>query len=261
MPDPCEIRIEGVQAGPPYGAGGSPLQATVVARVSEGCDAVRLVVRVAGPGTPPLVDATVAADFSNADSGSEVLPGLVSHSFPVPDVGLRCGDTVQVEATCASDPSCSDSAAVPIECKPAPGGGPGDDGSDGGWWPPTRCMFTAAGSAMGLLAASASFAIGVGTQNAALVAAALAIAGIAGLSWALWTYWCAPSICTRLGVLCWVFKRAFIAAIPVLAFSTDTMIILVLIGYGAIAGILVIRLRDLDCPVPSARQPLTQIPI
>ena len=116
-------------------------------------------------------------------------------------------------------------------------------------------------AAMALLAALACIAIGIGTQNAIVLETGLALLPVVAVAWALWMFWCGPSLCTRLAVLCWVFKRGFIAALPVLFFSTNNMIILVIVGYGSVGGILVQVLRERGCPVPSARLPLTQIPI
>jgi hypothetical protein len=122
-------------------------------------------------------------------------------------------------------------------------------------------MFTAAGAAFGLLAALALIAIGVGMQNPVLLTVAAVLLGTVAISWSLWVFWCGPSLCVRLAVLCWVFKLGFIAAIPVLAFSSSAVIVLVIIGYGTMAGLLVHGLRARHCTVPSARRPLTQIPI
>ncbi|MEX0893609.1 MAG: hypothetical protein WEB88_15690 [Gemmatimonadota bacterium] len=46
-----------------------------------------------------------------------------------------------------------------------------------------------------------------------------------------------------------------------IAFSSSALILLLVIGYGATAGLLVEALEENGCPVPSARQPLTQLPI
>ena len=269
MPAPCQIVIEGLQADPPYVFGDQPTQATVVARSSDHCTRLRVTVRAAGSSSPAITDQEIDVDFSNAVTGTGTTLGLVTTTFLVPPVDLQCGDQLWVEATCVQDASCTASGWFRIVCKPDPGGGGtpaggppggGDDGGGGRWWPPTRCIFTAAGSAMGLLAALALIAVGIGTRNVALLTAAAALIAVVGISWALWAYWCAPSTCVRLAVLCWVFKRGFIAALPVLAFSTNMVIVLVIVAYGAIAGILVDKLRAQGCAVPSARLPLTQIP-
>ena len=62
--------------------------------------------------------------------------------------------------------------------------------------------------------------------------------------------------CSLLG-----FKRAFIGSVFVLPFSSNAAIVLILICYGSAAGSLVLALRSRSCPVPSARLPLTQLPI
>jgi hypothetical protein len=76
--------------------------------------------------------------------------------------------------------------------------------------------------------------------------------------WSLWLFWCAPSACVRLAVLCWVFKRAFIASLVFIPLAIvvpmAVAVVLVIIAYGSAAGILV------HSKVPSARLPLTQIP-
>jgi len=104
-------------------------------------------------------------------------------------------------------------------------------------------------------------ATGVGMQQFGLLVAAFVMIGTAGGLWALWMIVCSPDICTKLGVLCWVFKRAFIGSLFVLPLSSNAAVVLILIGYGSVAGLLVITLRNRGCSVPSARLPLTQLPI
>lgn len=270
MPSPCHIHIEGIQATPPYLNGNEPMYARIVARSSDHCSRMHVVVRAAGPDSPMLSSNEVEVDFSNALAESGIDLGLVVSTFTLPQVGLRCGDALYVEISCVQDPTCTANGWFPIVCKPAPaegnggagGVGGGEDAGGGGtWWPPTRCMFTAAGAAFGLLAALALIALGTGMQNAAMITAAAVLLGTVAISWSLWVFWCAPSLCVRLAVLCWVFKRGFIAAIPVLVVSSSAIIVLVIVGYGATAGLLVHALRVRNCAAPSARRPLTQIPI
>jgi hypothetical protein len=269
MSTPCQIIIEGIQSGPPYSSG-LPTEAVVVARSSQHCAEVHVRVHIAGPGSPDIINQFVTVDFSGASSDPNLLPGLIKLRFEWPSiVELHCGDRLFVEVTCQQDANCSASGSFTIDCKPAPGepGSGTDDDDDnngngnGNGWPPIRCLFTAAGAAFALLAALACIAIGIGTVNPTSLATGIALLGASSLAWALWAYWCGPSRCVRLAVLCWVFKCGFLAALPVLFFSINMTIILVIIAYGSIAGLLVQELRKHGCPVPSARQPLTQIPI
>ncbi|HSS18989.1 MAG TPA: hypothetical protein VLL54_02845 [Pyrinomonadaceae bacterium] len=267
MSTPCQIVIEGIQAGPPYTSDGLPTEAIVVARSSHYCDEVHVQVHIADAGSQNIADQNVTVDFSGASSDPALLPGLITLRFDLPPLSeFRCGDLLFVEITCVADEGCTKHDWFPIQCKPAPGepGSGSDNGNgngNGGHWPPLRCLFTAAAAAFALLAALACIAIGIGTQNPTSLATGIALLGASSLAWALWAYWCGPGLCVRLAVLCWVFKCGFLAAIPVLFFSTNMVIILVIIAYGSIAGLLVEKLRKHNCPVPSARQPLTQIPI
>jgi hypothetical protein len=265
---PCQISIQGLQTNPPYANGDEPTHLQVVGRSSAYCTRVRVVVYSAGPGSPTLFDQPLDVDFSNAFGQTGIDFGLIVATFNLPQVGLRCGDQLYVEMRCVADPGCQAQGWFSIACKPRPqdlggsSGTPGSGNGSGSWtWPPSRCLFTAATAAFLLLAGLGLLALGIGTQNAASVAAGAGLIAAAGVAWALWEFWCGPTRCVRLGVLCWVFKRAFIVAIPVLFFSTAPMIVLVLIGYGSAAGLLVRALRASQCPVPSARLPLTQIPI
>jgi hypothetical protein len=267
MSTPCNIVIEGITSIPPYNQG-LPIEAVVVARSSHYCTEVNVHVHIADPSSEDLINRPpFTVDFSGASSNPALLPGLIAVPFALPPIAeFRCGDLLFVEVTCVADSNCFAHDWFPINCKPAPGepgsgtGEPGN-GNGGPHWPPTRCLFTAAAAAFALMAALACIAIGIGTQNSTSIATGIALLGASSLAWALWSYWCGPTRCVRLAVLCWVFKCGFLAALPVLFFSTNMVIILVIIAYGTIAGLLVQELRKYGCPVPSARQPLTQIPI
>jgi hypothetical protein len=263
----CQIHIEGISAGPPY-PGGLPQAIAVFGRTTADCTSVNLVVRVAGPGSPPLVSTTVPVGVGDSNVGPQGLPGLFVHQLALPSqLGLACGDVLFVEATCSDNPNCRDSGSSSITCKPGslgsgPGTGPGPgNGSGNGGWPPSRCFWSGVSAAMALLAGLTLLGVGIALMDSVTTTAAVVLFGIAGLAWALWVFWCQPSTCVKLAVLCWVFKRAFIASIPILGFSISALSILVLIGYGAAAGILVDRLQRNRCPVPSALGPITQIPL
>ncbi len=267
MSTPCNIVIEAIESVPPFNQG-LPIEAVVSARSSHYCTEVNVRVHIAGPGSADIINQSpCTVDFSGASSNPALLPGLITVPFTLPPIAeLRCGDLLFVEVICAADTNCFGSGWLPITCKPAPGE-PGsgsespENGNGGPHWPPWRCLFTAAAAAFALMAALACLAIGIGTHDSTSIARGIALLGASSLAWALWSYWCGPTRCVRLAVLCWVFKCGFLAALPVLFFSTNMVIILVIIAYGTIAGLLVQELRKLGCPVPSARQPLTQIPI
>lgn len=259
----CQVKIEGIGAGPPF-PGGLPQAILVFGRTTADCTSLNLIVRVAGPGSPSLVSTTVPVGFGDANAGPQNFPGLFLHQLALPSqLGLACGDSLFVEATCSGNPSCRDSGAFSITCKPgSPGSGPGNGpGSGNGGWPSPRCFWSGVSAAMTLLAGLTLLGLGIALINSATTTAAVVLFGIAGLAWALWVFWCQPSSCVKLAVLCWVFKRAFIASIPILGFSISALSILVLIGYGAAAGILVDRLQRNRCAVPSALGPITQIPL
>lgn len=259
----CQVKIEGINAGPPF-PGGLPQAIAVFGRTSADCTSLSLVVRIAGPGSPPIVSTTVPVGMSDANAGPQDLPGLFLYQLALPSqLGLACGDSLFVDATCSDNPGCRDCGPFAITCKPAPPG-PGPDPGNGhgnGGWPPSRCFWSGVSAAMTLLAGLTLLGVGIAVMNSATVTAAMVLLGVAGLAWALWIFWCQPSSCVRLAVLCWVFKRAFIASIPILGFTVSALSILVLIGYGAAAGILVDRLQRNRCPVPSALGPITQIPL
>jgi hypothetical protein len=269
---PCQIVLEGIEASPPYLLGNQPVTMTVTARCTADCTNARVIVRAAGPGSPALVDQVVVVQFPQPSGSPGPLPGLILLAFlPPSQLGLICGDYLRVEVTCEDDPSCLAAAMARVTCKPEPPGTPPprDDPENpdpGGpdphpHWPHWRCLFTAAAAAMALLAGLFNFALGVATQNGVLIDAGGLLLGVAAAAWALWDYWCDPDVCTRVGVLCWVFKRAFLAALPMIPFSTNMVILLVIIAYGSIAGLLVQWLQKRHCFVPAARGPLTQFPI
>lgn len=257
----CVVRLEQLASAPPY-ANGLPQTIDIYGRASADCASVRVVVRAVGPGSPIIAQAVVPVGFA-PNNGAD-LPGLFRFQFAVPaQLGLACGDLLFIEAICAVDPSCRDARHIPVLCKSPPAVGPvtSPPGGGSGGWPPSRCFWSAASAAMTFLAALVTLGLAVALMNASLIAAAAALFAISAAAWALWKFWCAPSFCVQFGVLCWVFKRAFILSLPTLGFTHNAMTALLLIGYGAVAGILVHRLQKAGCPVPSARQPLTQLPI
>jgi len=255
----CTIRLEQISSSPPFASGGLPQTLEVYGRASNDCSSVRVSIAVAGPGSPTITNAVVPIGFP-PDPGSD-LPGLFVYRVALPgQLGLQCGDTLHVEAICIDDPQCRDVRDMVIDCKPAPAGGGGGTGTNGGW-SPTRCFWTGVSAAMTLLAALVTLGIGIALMVPVTNAAAIVLFGIAAAAWALWAFWCGPGTCVRLAVLCWVFKRALILSIPTLGFTLSALVILLLVGYGSIAGILVDRLRRMGCPIPSALQPLTQIPL
>lgn len=260
-----QVWIDQLQGDGPF-FGGAPSSLRVIVRTDADCQQVSISVRVTDASSPLLASATVFVSFQSTAPAQ----GLAVLQFSPPaGVTLKCGDTLYIEALCSGAGNAPDARTLPIMCKPDPNGGSGGGGGNGGGgggpggpsWPPMRCLFTAAAAAYAMLAGLESFAIGIGTQDAALLAAGTALLAAAGLSWALWKYWCGPSSCVRIGLLCYVFKMALLGALPVIAFSTSASIILVIVAYGSIAGVLVTRLRALHCPVPSARLPITQLPL
>jgi hypothetical protein len=200
-------------------------------------------------GSLVVADQTVAVDFSQAASAPDELKGVISLHFTLIPLSKRCGDQLQVQVTCSQDQACTATDYFDRLQTPPP---------NIGWnWCRLWILF-----ATGILVpALILIAAGFGMQQSALILAALVMIGIAGGLWALWMIVCSPDICTRLGVLCWVFKRAFIGSLFVLPFSSNAAIVLILICYGSAAGSLVLALRSRSCPVPSARLSLTQLPI
>jgi hypothetical protein len=263
----CQIVLEQLQASPPYVSGNQPSRVTVQARATGDCRRARVTLRVAAGAA---VIATQSVTVVHGPSAVLPLTGLITATFALPSVGLQCGDPLFVEVVCLDDAACAARGMLAIHCKPDPGGdgpggggdGPGGGGDGpGGGWPAARCLVSAVAATTMLLAALSLIAYGVGTSNAGPVALGTGLLAPAGVAWALWRTWCQPSRCVRLGVLCWVFKRGFLLAIPVIPLSTNVAIILVLIAYGSVAGILVQELRRRGCSVPSARLQLSQLPI
>lgn len=250
MPGPCRIEIQGASAGPTYLPGGWPIQVSVTARCTDHCQQARVIVRDPALGSLVVADQTVAVDFSQAASAPDELKGVISLHFTLIPLSKRCGDQLQVQVTCSQDQACTATRTISIDCKPPP--------PNIGWNWCRLWILLATGI---LVPALILIAAGFGMQQSALILAALVMIGIAGGLWALWMIVCSPDICTRLGVLCWVFKRAFIGSLFVLPFSSNVAIVLILICYGSAAGSLVLALRSRSCPVPSARLSLTQLPI
>ena len=250
MPGPCRIEIQGASAGPPYVPGGWPIEVTVTARCTDHCQQARVIVRDPALGSLVVADQTVAVDFSQAGSAPDELTGIVSLRFTLIPLSKGCGDQLQVQVTCSQDQACTATKTITVICKPPP--------PSIGWNWCRLWVLLAAGT---LFAALVLIATGVGMQQFGLLVAAFVMIGTAGGLWALWMIVCSPDICTKLGVLCWVIKRAFIGSLFVLPLSSNAAVVLILIGYGSVAGLLVITLRNRGCSVPSARLPLTQLPI
>src|SRR5262245_32215899 len=122
---PCQVVIQGIQAGPPY-ALFSPQTLTVVGRATADCTDVRIVVRAGGPTSAVMHDRTVTTTVADA---AAVLSQLAVTSFPAGGSGLECGDRLHVEMTCAQDAACRDRGMYIIACKPDPR--PGGSGHPG----------------------------------------------------------------------------------------------------------------------------------
>jgi hypothetical protein len=182
---------------------------------------------------------------------------------------------VWVHAVSVDDPSAFVSISRPIECKPAPTGdggnggpgphhGPGDGQPTNGWpwpWPPfVFCPMLGRAFVVALLAALTALALGVATASPTILAGAAGAFVLAATAYAIWMYWCLVNECVRLGAFCWVFKHAFIAAIPIAFGLQSAGAGLLWLLYGSAAGICVVRLRALRCPVPSGRSSLAQLP-
>jgi hypothetical protein len=262
----CQIQIEGFQAGPPY-SGNSPITVTVRGRTSGDCAQVRVIVKPTPTAIWPLFTQVLNVDYSSAVP-SDPFTGLFTATFPLVAANLECGDELYVTANCV-DGSCSAGGMFPIECKPAPNGGNNGNGhngnngnghgGNGNPWPPSRCLVSGITAAEALLGALAAFALAIAIHSPVAWAAGVVALAIFAAAWALWLFWCGPDICTRTGVICWVFKRAFIASWAAIPFSTDALTLLVIMGYGSVAGLLVARLQAIHCTVPSSRRPITSI--
>jgi hypothetical protein len=245
----CQVVILSIIAAPPY-IGNRPLAAAVAGRTTDDCAHVRFVVRAGGPSSAVITDQIV--DTAVSDPGG-ALPRIATATFPV--IGtIACGDQLYVEMSCTDVSSCQDSGFVMVECKPPPDG-----------QPISRCLLFGAGSAVMLVLGLVTFATGVAMSSPATIAWAAAVLGLALMLWQLWMFFCHPSLCTRLAVLCWAFKRAFIfslAFVPLLVpLWVSATIMLVIIAYGSIAGILVNLMMRRGCRIPSARLPITQVPV
>ena len=170
-------------------------EVTVTARCTDHCQQARVIVRDPALGSLVVADQTVAVDFSQAGSAPDELNGVISLRFTLIPLSKRCGDQLQVQVTCSQDQAATKTIA--INCKPPP--------PNIGWNWCRLWVLLAAGT---LFPALILIATGVGMQQFGLLVAALVMIGIAGGLWALWMIVCSPDICTRLGVLCWVFKAS-----------------------------------------------------
>lgn len=271
---PVTLQIDNVSAGPPY-VGNVPQGFSIQGRASAGCAQVRVIARPT-PDGPSLRDEVVPVVVPPGGTGDPVFTGVFSLQVPLPPIlNFACGVPVWVHAVAVEDPSAFVSTSWPIECKPAPPGSPGNGGpgsnndpgdgdptDDWRWpWPPfVVCPMLGRAFVVALLAALTALALGVATGSPATLAAAAGAFVLAATAYALWMYWCLVNECVRLGAFCWVFKHAFIATIPIAFPLQSAGAGLLWLLYGSAAGICVVRLRALRCPVPSGRSSLGQLP-
>ena len=271
---PVTLQIDNVSAGPPY-LGNVPQGFAVQGRASAGCTQVRVIVRPT-PNGPALRDEVVPVVVPSGGTGDPIFTGVFSVQVPLPPIlSFACGAPVWVHAVSVDDPSAFVSISRPIECKPAPDGnggnggagphhGPDDGQPTNGWpwpWPPfVFCPMLGRAFVVALLAALTALALGVATASPTTLGAAAAAFVLAATAYAIWMYWCLVNECVRLGAFCWVFKHAFIAAIPIAFGLQSAGAGLLWLLYGSAAGICVVRLRAIRCPVPSGGSSLGQLP-
>jgi hypothetical protein len=269
------ILIEGIVAEAPFQSGGEPDWVSLAVRVNDCTDVVATVDVPLPDGRRLLDHQTIHVDYPLLPA-DPALPGLAIWRFRLPQapVGLHCSDVVNVEVYCEAHTNCVATKPLPIRCKWISPGQPGDDGNpdvdngnnqngNGGInWPSLGCLSSGLTGAMILLFALAGLAFGIALANAATINSSIgAIVFAAGLL-GTWAALCPRSWCTKVGVMCWVFKWAFILSLLMLVFVTiNPLIILVVVTYGSIAGLLVSLLRANGCLVPSSRLFITQLPL
>lgn len=277
----CRLTIENPQGNAPFHTG-MPDTVTVVLRVSRDCNAVDFVVRLVPDGNPlvsatgvPVVHGPLPSGQSPDDPASD---GLAQYTFAVNPalahhLSLGCERLVWIEAHCAADPSCATSAHRRITCKGhTVGGGPGGGsdggggtnggaGTDGGGWnwpwplpPDLMCGIWKRTFAYALLAGLLLLIAAICLPQPGLWVAMGVAFGVAAVAHELWIAWCiGATTCERIGLRCWVFKRAFLGGLAVAVVLLCPWGVLGALAYGVIGGWLVMRLRTLWCPVPSVQ--------
>lgn len=225
------------------------------------------------PGAvPPLLEGEVQPSF-----GASGEPVLWSLSFGQQSVaGLECGGRLWVEVRAiqgsgVGDPDSVISGSHKIFCKDSPKAtGRFDDEEPPppnwpGWLGPPEVACPGFGRAfvVALLTGLVLLVIAAATLSLASWVGGLASLGMAGALLATWAWWlpCAPGRCLVLSAILWALKWSTIfgAAIAVLNKSIPALVLV--LGYGAAAGMIVVLLRSLRCSVPSARTTLHQLPL
>ena len=234
---PCTIEVAANGVGQVIG--GLPTRLVVYARLTGTCNRVRF--RVLDSPTGGVLFSSEAVPDVNGTCSSEfvMLPGFIG-----------CGAPLWIEAQCIADGTCGVAQTVYLKCK-EPSTGP----------PIVFCPFVARLFTQTLLLAWGALLMGVALLNATVIVAALATIvadfGVLGV----WRQICQPHVCHVRGAVLWAAKRCVLLGVLLLLMSRHVPMVTVLWLTGIIAGVLTGRLRKDNCPIPSVRTPLNQLPL
>ena len=257
MPDPCRLDVE-VQSDGPLIAG-FVTAVNVIGHASRNCTRVHVTVRTSQLGTTLFSgDATTQyqAIQPGTSASDQANDGLWQIQFSVALNGLHCGDELWVEAQCIDGGgTCQTQGTQGIQCKQTPGTWPWPDP------PQIACPRWGRIFLELLFIALVLIAAGVSAASVATIAAGLvALAAAAGMR-AFWEGWCVPPRCVFWGGVVWVYKWATLAALLLAIGYRSFAGWLVMIAYGIVTGWIALYLQRRHCRVPSARTPLSQLPL
>jgi len=259
-----ELEIIGITSGEPYNSSDEPAYWVVQGRAEAGV--AKVLIKLRSDVGPPFsllaqgeapVHVSATGDYTwgwSAQASDFGLTLFCGRGFIVEAIGLdQNGDALQ--ETMASRP-------VQLVCKPPPpntytppppptGGGNGPSG----WpfpWPPVPCPTAAEYYTLGLLFALLAFVAALAWLSIAWLGVAAAVLVPALFYYFFWRACANPSQCTRYARLLWVLKWAVVGGLAIGLLGLSIPALALVLGYGIITALLLLRMTNVPCRVPSA---------
>jgi hypothetical protein len=259
----CRLTIEDPTSNSPYS------QVRIWGRASRTCPSVK--VNATAPDGSLLIpmDSVVAVEFALVPPGEDPNDpsndGMWSVKFPASSLaGAPCGLQISISVACTCN-HCPTSDTRAIVCKPGEGpagnGGtpPGSDPNDGNTgglpgfpWPgfsPCRALGIVFAFSVLLTILNAVLAACYMTLPYAIAVSATLAAAIA--TGVLWRTTCNPPVCVLFRALCWAFKWGALAGAVLALAVLGLGGLFVAAASGGMAGVLIYRMQQLRCLIPS----------
>ena len=229
----CEIRDVRI-VGRNLNTAGAPQAYEIFARIQD-CNAVSIAIEKLQHGVIFSASPVDVTGSPTDNQGFFNFVMMVENEEPV-----FCDEEFIVRIVCLADPTCRFEEILSVECGP-----PDDNGRDGNGW----CVFDRwiAISALLLALMLALLALCGVPVGATVITALIAVSlgGFLALS-----VLCGWGFCEIVGAIAWCFMWGAIIGVVIALICVSLMVLLLALGYGMIAGLLVLRLWARGCPTP-----------